>query len=199
VRTDTLPRRLGTFAGFGLLEGILCALAILARMLFLGNRVLPRIGLTPLGLAGTYLAAGVVGGALFGLLYPLRRWFLGGVCLGIVALLPVYVAIALLMPTEFSVSVGLIIGGVLAFIVGGGVGAQTWSEGRARVARRTLRLLWAVTVACQLLGWYLGLRWAGRPAATVGLFLLIVPLYLALLATFARERRPHTSRRLTRA
>jgi len=188
---DTLSSRARRFVRWGFLAGAGFSLLLLPWLALTGNRPLPRFGLTPLAVAAVYVLAGTIGGMLVALLYPLRRWFLGAFLLGVVTLFPVYTGFALLLRGDAPLSVGWVLGGVLAFFVGGGLGTQIWTEEGAQAAAspRTVMVLWIVTAACQVPGWYLGLRWPGESRAAVGLALVFLPPFVAALATISRARR----------
>jgi len=106
------------------------------------------------------------------------------------AAFPAYFGPAVLMRGNDPWSETLSIGLVLAFFVGGGLGSQIASEsyGRPVPSSQLVLVLWGIVVVCQVVGWYLGMRWPGEVRATVGLGLVFMPPYVAALATFSRRR-----------
>jgi hypothetical protein len=165
------------------------SLLVVPRLLT-GNQPIPTYGVTPLQIIAGYLAAGICGGLIVALLYPLKQWFLGAFFIGMLAALPAYLGPAVLMRGNDPWSVTLSIGLVAAFFVGGGVGSLIASEsyGRPIPSSQLVLGLWGIVVVCQVVGWYLGMRWPGEVRATVGLGLVFMPPYVAALATFSRRR-----------
>ena len=188
--TESLIKRARRFVRLGLMMAGGFSLFLVRALLTSGNRPLPRYGLTPLEIVAEYFLAGALGGGLIAVLYPIRRWFLGAFALGVLAALPAYLGFALLMKSDEPWSVAWIIGGICAFFVGGGVGTQISSESRSRPvpSARLIVTLWVIVGAGQIVGWYLGLHWPGETRATIGLGLVFLPLYIAILATLSRSR-----------
>ena len=188
---EELAQRTRTFVRWGLFMGVGFCIFLIPSVLTGGNRPLQRYGLTPLQIAAVYLASGILGGALIALLYPLKRWFLGAFLLGMLAALPAYLGLALLMRGHDPLPVTLTIGFVASFFVGGGLGTQISSESHSRPIPSSafVMALWIVVGLCQVLGWYLGMRWPGETRGTIGLGLVFLPLFVALLATLSRSRR----------
>jgi hypothetical protein len=167
----------------------LFSLLLVPALLTSGNRPLPRYGLTPLEIVAVYFLAGALGGGLIAVLYPIRRWFLGAFALGVFGALPAYLGAGLLMRSGEPWSEAWIIGGICAFLVGGGLGTQISSESHSRPvpSPRLIKTLWIIVGAGQIVGWYLGLNWPGEPLAAIGLGLVFLPLYIAILATLSRR------------
>ena len=188
IPTDLLSR-IRKFVRVGLYMATAFSLLLVPLALLVGNRPLTRYGLTPLQIAAVYFLAGIVGGVVVALVYPINRWFLGAFVLGSLALAPVYVGFSLLLrSSDDPPSLPWALGGTLALLVGGGVGTQIWSEQHRGASRRTVTALWIIVAVCQPIGWYLGLHWAGESPAAVGLELVFLPLYIAVLASFSRFR-----------
>ena len=184
-----LTQRIRTFVRYGLYMATGFSLLLIPAVLLIGNRALPRYGLTPIQIVAVYYLAGVMGGVVVALVYPISRWFLGAFALGSLAVAPVYVGFGLLLRTrDDPASLPWALGGVLALFVGGGVGTQIWSEQHGGPTRSTLIALWIVVALTQPIGWYLGLRWPGETRAAVGLGFVFMPLYVALLASISRAR-----------
>ena len=189
MKGQPLASRARRFVRYGLFMAGLFSLIVAPRLLT-GNHPIPEYGVTPLEIIVGYFAAGICGGLIVALLYPLKQWFLGAFFIGMLAAFPAYLGPAILMRGNESWSVTLAFGFVAAFFVGGGVGALIASEsyGRPIPSSQLVLGLWAVVVVCQVAGWYLGMRWPGEVRATVGLGLVFLPPYLAVLATYSRRR-----------
>ena len=189
-RSQTLARRIRTYLPWGLGTGCVLCLFVIPSLLRFGNHPLPGYGITPLQIAVVYVLSGLVGGVLVAALLPLSRWFLGAFFLGMIVVLPAYMAVGVLMRGNDSWVETWIFGGVAAFFVGGGVATQISSESYARPipTPQLLAALWMVVGVGQVVGWYLGLKWPGETRATIGLALVFAPLYVALLATLSRRR-----------
>jgi hypothetical protein len=188
VESDSLTRRIRKFTRIGLIMATGFSLFLLPFLLTGPNRPLPKYGLTPLQIVAVYYAGGIFGSSAVAVLYPIRRWFLGAFLLGAIAAAPVYLGFSFLMRGDDPASVAWVIGGVLAFFAGGGLGTQLWSETHKGPTRTTVRALWTIVAACQVVGWYLGMRWPGEVRAAIGLGLVFLPLFLALLATVSYSR-----------
>lgn len=186
---DPLRSRLRRFMRIGLVGATLFSLFLVPSFLINGNRPIPKVGLTPLQNLAVYYLGGILGSILVAILYPIQRWFLGAFALGTVAMAPLYLGFALLVMRDIPRAAMWSIGIVLAYLVGGGVGTQIWSE-HGGANKNTVVVLWIVAAACQIPGWYMGMRWAGQTLATIGLGLVFMPLYPAMLATVARKKPP---------
>lgn len=189
MKYEQLVARAGKFISYGLVMAALFSLIVVPRLLS-GNRPIPGYGVTPLEIIAGYFAAGICGGVVVALLYPLRQWFLGAFFIGTLAAFPAYLGPAILMRGDDPWSVTLSSGFALAFFVGGGVASQIASEayGRPIPSSQLVIGLWGLVLVCQIVGWYLGMRWPGEVRATVGLALVFMPPYVAALATFSRRR-----------
>jgi hypothetical protein len=188
--TGTLEQRALLFGLAGLLIGAGFSLFLLPALLTGAHQFSTEYGMTPLQAVAVYLLGGPLGGFVLALLYPIRRWFLGAFSLGVLTTLPVYLGFALLTRRDQPPSVPWILGGILAFLAGGGVATQISSESHDRPvpSPQFVRALWLIVAVCQIIGWYLGLRWPGHTRAAVGLGLVFLPLYVALLATISQQR-----------
>jgi hypothetical protein len=185
---ENLGQRLKRFVRWGLYFAGCCSLFLIPFVLVSGNRPIPRYGITPLQIAAVYFATGIMGGVLVALAYPMNRWFLGAFALGTIAAAPAYTVFGLMMQNKDDpAALPWVLGGVCAVFVGGGVGSHFWSEQHGGASRSTVITLWVVVLLCQPIGWYLGLRWSGEPPATIGLGLVFLPLWVALLATISRN------------
>ena len=186
---EHLLERLKRFTRWGFYFASMCSLFLIPSIISSGNRPIERYGMTPLQIATVYFATGIAGGAVVALAYPISRWFLGAFVLGTLAIMPAYTVFALMMQKKDDPpSLPWILGGVGAVFVGGGVGTKFWSDEHRGASRPTVIALWIVVLLCQPIGWYLGLRWPGEPPATIGLGLVFLPLWVALLATLSRRR-----------
>jgi hypothetical protein len=87
-----------------------------------GPDTFARLGVTLTSTVSLYLIAGVIGGALVGTLLPMTVWRWGAAVVGILAAVPLYVGVAVLLG-QSDVFSGL----VAAVLVGGVVGYGLWS------------------------------------------------------------------------
>lgn len=110
----------------GVLAGVAAAtftiLIVAAIVGVRGGAVFERFGTTLLGASALYLGAGVVGGAVVGLLLPITVWRAGSAVVGVLAAVPLYLGIAIVLP-ETDMWSGLI----AAVVIGGLVGYGLWS------------------------------------------------------------------------
>ena len=189
MKAERLAERARRFVRYGIFMAGAFSLLVVPRLLT-GNHPIPEYGVTPLQIIAGYLAAGILGGLIVATLYPLKQWFLGAFFIGMLAACPAYLGPAVLMRRNDPWSETFVVGFVAAFFVGGGVGSQIASESYGRPIPSSLLLfgLWAIVAVCQVVGWYLGMRWPGEVRATVGLGLVFMPPYVAALATFSRRR-----------
>lgn len=149
---------------------------------------MPRYGVTPLQIAFVYFGTGIIGGMVVALAYPINRWFLGAFILGTLAAAPAYTAFGIMMQKKDEPAyLPWILGGVCAVVVGGGLGTQFWSEKHEGAERSTVLVLWGVVLVSVPTGCYLGMRWPGESPAAIGLTLVFLPLWIALLATLSRR------------
>jgi hypothetical protein len=97
-----------------------------------------RLGLSFTAVALTYLTACPLGGVLFGAAMPIRRWVLGSILLGVLAVFPLYVgALALLKPPDIRFFPEAVLGGVfLSLLIGGSQGFLDWRERNPRRKRK---------------------------------------------------------------
>ena len=187
---STLSQRVRTYVPWGFAIGCVFCLFLIPVLLRYGNHALPPYSITPLQIAITYVLSGAFGGLLVAMLYPLRRWFLGSFALGMIVVFPAYMAFSVLLRGTDPWAEAWIIGGIAAFFVGGGLGTQISSESYSRPipTPQLIVTLWVVVAICQVVGWYLGMKWPGGARAMVGLALVFAPLYVAALATLSRRR-----------
>jgi hypothetical protein len=185
MESDTFTQRARKFMRIGMIMATGFSLFLVPSLLSYGNRPLPKYGLTPLQVVAVYFAGGILGSVAVAVLYPINRWFLGAFLLGAVAAAPIYLSFSFLLRGVAPAPVAWSLGGVLAFLVGGGLGTQLWSESHKGPTRTTVRALWAIVAVCQAVGWYLVIR---EVRAGVGFALVFLPLFLALLATVSYSR-----------
>jgi hypothetical protein len=162
-------------------------------------------------LVAFYYVGGLVGGLLIGFAWPLRKWLLGSVVLGIMGIFPLYLGAVLMnaprsqLLTAENIGTGLL----LSCLAGGPIGLWSWLD--SNPARRppllnallfprarTLAISWIVAIAASG-GSYLFVaewskEWGFGIIVVIFLVLFVSPLAVALLVTlrFARtyETRP---------
>ena len=179
---SALPQRIAKFALIGATAGV--ALAVVAASRFLPSLLFARSSKFPIGLVlALYPVAGTLGGVVVALAHSLTRWVGGSLLLGALALLPFYLGVALITDHHL-VSEQLIMAAGCSVMLGGTVGAAAWFN----EPRRSYRLahFWLFAVACSALAWYAGLHWAGEWQAALAIPLFLIPVGLALMATFER-------------
>ena len=175
--------RFAIFPAMGLGIGLLFALRAL-----LGFGAAAATGTSSGFVLSALLLAYVVGGTLAGLLvavaFPLVRRSVGGAFLvGTLAMLPLYMGIAL-ADKEGASGENLAVAAVCSVLVGGVAGASIWY----REHRRSYRLahLWIFTLVSSGVASFVGLRWAGELPAMLASVLLIGSVMLALIVTIER-------------
>jgi amino acid transporter len=92
-----------------------------------GPDTFARLGVTLASTVSLYLIAGVVGGALVGVLLPVTVWRWGAAAVGILAAVPLYVGVAVVLGQS-----DLLSGLIAAVLVGGVVGYGLWSPANER-------------------------------------------------------------------
>jgi len=116
----------------GLAMAVLTSLAVVIMYLVRGPGTFERLGVSLGSTIGLYLAAGVVGGAVVGFLLPLTVWRWGAVFVGMVAAVPLYWGVGLLLGESDFYAVL-----IPAVFIGGGVGYGLWSPVDERMAQNT--------------------------------------------------------------
>ncbi len=116
----------------GLIMATCFSVAVVIARVVIGPGALQRFGISWAAIIAVYYVALSLGGLAFGALLPLKRHPLGAMVLGFLLVLPMYAALSVLMGLGLkeipSVRVGLIIGAILAAVVGGAVGISIWSD-----------------------------------------------------------------------
>ena len=179
----SLGRRLLRFTLIGAGVGAAISLIAAARVaVFLVGHDVPAATLALLLIL--YPVAGALGGMLVAITFPLARWLGGAFVVGVLALFPVYLGVALLDDRRLGKE-QLAVAAACAIFAGGGLGAVKWFE----ESRRSYKLahFWLFAAVSTIVAWFMGLHWAGRWPAIIAFFLFIIPLAFALLATFARS------------
>ncbi len=167
--------------------------------LFSGTAPFERLGTTYPAVVGLYYTGGLLGGMLVGLAWPLRRWFLGSVFLGVLGVFPLYYGAALMEASHSQLLGAERIGGALFLAILLGVPLGTWGWLHGQQARpplldallfpnaRTLALAWATAIVASGGSYFFVTKWIKDwPFAltiVVFLFLFVLPLAAAVLVT----------------
>jgi hypothetical protein len=148
-----------------------------------------------------YYAAGLLGGAIVGVLWPFRRSIIGAAIVGVLAIFPMYFGFSMQQAprAEWFTADSLVANAFISSIVGGSVGIGFWLKENPRGPRwvdtlrypaaETVRLLWVTAVVGTVVGWTIGIVWAGKWIAIVGFTIFIAPVAFAIGVSIVYDRR----------
>ena len=150
---------------------------------------------SPLIFALVFILGGALGGALIAALFPLSRFLFGAFLLGAIGVLPAFGTVQIIDHSRDSSRGAIVLALVLTALIGGVSGTVAWFRGRGRSetphwifavrypTSRGVLDMWAATAACAVVGWVVGIHWAGQWPAMVGFAICFLPLGLALAVT----------------
>lgn len=108
---------------WGLAAALITSVVAVAQYMITDGRAFDTHGITLGKVIALYFIGGIVGGAIVGLLLPLTKWRLGASVVGMVALAPFYIGIALALGHKDIYS------GLIAAVAIGGVAGYGISSG----------------------------------------------------------------------
>ncbi len=178
TREASLRQRLTIFPIIGLAFGFAFSVrALVVSGLAMALMSPPHL---PVPLLLAYPLSGAVSGIVVAMAFPLVRWIGGAFIVGVVAMFPVYLAVALTVaPDSWTNHLELSAG--VAVFVGGIVGVRAWMEENRR--RHRLAHVWLFAVVSTIVASAIGKRWAGQWPAVAGILLFLIPVSLAVMVT----------------
>jgi len=191
--------------GFGLFAATVLTMWVSFLHLRAGSGPFAALNVTYQEVVVGYYLGGLAGGLLIGLAWPLRRWMLGCLVLGVLGVFPMY----LFAPLNWTLLVtspgaAILPSLIAATFLGGAVGAWAWSDDHPEgphwfdvlryPTRATVYRVWVAALLLAAASWYLIPHWSHRwPSGLVVVAAgvsFVLPLTIALLVTMHWRARP---------